>query len=778
MRLMPCTHRKIAPVAILLSLLVTGVSPALSQPAPEITDAAVTRAIERGVEYLWSTQGGDGGWPPHGKKGANHYYEIGPSCLACLALLESGVSPQDPRMAKALEFISTRDSDMTYELGIRANVYLAAFRHDPAKWRPFLQKDVAQLMTSTRDGSYNYVSAGDGQSRGDNSNSQYGLLGVWAGAQGGVAAEIEIPGPYWYKVMKHWADCQNADGGWPYRKGQHTKATMTAAGVASLFVCFDNIFYEAFVECDTGLELPPIRRGLEWFERNYEATGGGGYYLYGVERVGLASGYKYFGTVDWYKVGAERILRSQNASGGWGGGRSDSPVQTSFYLLFLIRGQHPVLVNKLEFDADWNNRPRDLAMLTRWVDRTFETRVNWQIINLRVPVREWHDAPILYVSASRTPEFSDEDLDKLRDFVWQGGTIFSATECDGPQFRKAIREVYEKLFPEYSLEPLPPEHDIYALHFKTQARVPLFMISNGVRPLVIHTDQDIPLDWQMQKYGNSFETAANVFMYITDLFTLRNRGTTLWPKEPDSVPSKMIRLAVLKHGGNWQPEKLAHERLRRKMARDARVHLKLFEGLEVSELGAQEAKIATVTGTGELDYSSAQRETLKQWIENGGTLIVDAAGGSKEFAASARDMLREMFGPYAMQPLSATADALRVPDRQGMAIEEVRYRRRTRGLIGPTKDPRLRVVMVENRPAVFYSGEDLTGGLVGYPAYSVNGYEPESAYELMRNMILSAGPVEDTPREEMHAGEEAATEELDADASPSEDMDPAEVDGV
>src|SRR5882757_6277188 len=70
----------------------------------------------------------------------------------------------------------------------------------------------------------------------DNSNSQYGVLGVWSCAEWG----IEIPGWYWKDVEKHWVTWQLKDGQWGYKKTDNLGSlAMTAAGIASLFVTAD-----------------------------------------------------------------------------------------------------------------------------------------------------------------------------------------------------------------------------------------------------------------------------------------------------------------------------------------------------------------------------------------------------------------------------------------------------------------------------------------------------------------------------------------------------------
>ena len=66
------------------------------------------------------------------------------------------------------------------------------------------------------------------------------------------------------------------------------------------------------------------------------------YYLYGLEWAGRLSGVRYIGTNDWYRLGAEELLRQQDRiTGAWRGAmmEKDPILTTSFALLFLGRGR-------------------------------------------------------------------------------------------------------------------------------------------------------------------------------------------------------------------------------------------------------------------------------------------------------------------------------------------------------------------------------------------------------------------------------------------------------
>ena len=51
-----------------------------------------------------------------------------------------------------------------------------------------------------------------------------------------------------------------------------------------------------------------------------------------------------------------------------------------------------------------------------------------------------------------------------------------------------------------------------------------------------------------------------------------------------------------------------------------------------------------------------------------------------------------------------------------------------------------RGIRIDDRLAVIYSREDLSGGLVGQSVDGIVGYDPQSAAELMRRLILAARP--------------------------------------
>ena len=584
----------------------------------------------------------------------------------------------------------------------------------------------------------------DGLCHGGHGDRYYYLFGV---ERVGLASGRRYFGKTdWYKLGATWLiNEQSPEGSW---QGHFGRTVATAYAVLFLVRGQHALLADQFVQCRRTNEVHMLRKGLEWFDRNFARTlqddglchGGHGdryYYLFGVERVGLASGRRYFGKTDWYKLGATWLINQQSPEGWWQGhfGRE---VATAYAVLFLVRGQHALLFNRLEYDGDWNNRPRALANLCRWARRVFERDVYWQIVNMRVPVSEWHDAPLMLITGSEAPKFSDDQLAKLREYVWQGGTIISVTECNGGGFRNGMREVYRKLFPGREIETLPSDHPLYTVHARLPFSTGLCMISNGVRPFAVHTDTDVAMSWQLNRYltqAGAFDAAANVAMYVTGK-QLRNRGTIHWPPKPPRAKGPTVKLARLRYAGNFDPEPLAWERTSRRLAREAKVNLDVVGPIAPAELKASGAAVATLTGTGRLELPDADKNALKEFVHGGGLLLIDAAGGvtggGAAFAESAEAIVRDLFGRRSLRTLATLSVLYQI---KGHRIDRVKYPPKTRIRLGG-REPRLKAVMVGDRIGVIFSPEDLTVGLTGCTPVGCDGYQGDSAYQIARNIVL------------------------------------------
>ena len=224
--------------------------------------------------------------------------------------------------------------------------------------------------------------------------SQYGVLGMWASAQ-----TVEVPAAYWAAVEKAWLGWQQPSGGWAYHGKPDDKkpvsASMTTAGVATLFLTQEFLRGDEGVACRGNARTPNIDAGIDLLADMLPKLLAGEdveasplyYTLYGIERVGVASGLKYLKGIDWYARGADLLVKRQQSDGSFG-----SLPNTCFALLFLARGGEPVMVNKVQYslagrggkpaEGNWNQRPRDAANATRYVSRQVERGLNWQVIDL------------------------------------------------------------------------------------------------------------------------------------------------------------------------------------------------------------------------------------------------------------------------------------------------------------------------------------------------------------------------------------------------------------
>jgi hypothetical protein len=791
-----------------LALLASAATPAVRAgdvPAPEVSPEKADETVKRGVNFLWSIQKPRGNWETDDHRiGDRHNWEPmqgdswgGFTALAVYALLAAGEKKTDPRMVKALEFLKSADILGIYALGLRCQVWLTL--GNTAEMRGLLYQDVRKLeagmcKSPENAGLWDYA---DGRGfdvpshRIDHSVSQYGVLGLWAATQ----VDVPVTNDIWKVIDETWRKHQNPDGGWAYQSngtnGSSSTPSMTAAGIATLFITqrmLQGGVYSSPTQANYGDRR--IDDWLKWMASHIGQVEN--YYdWYGIERIGAASGQRYFGTIDWYRQGVAKLVNSQLPEGSWQGRDHNSGTlqDTSFCLLFLCHGRAPVMINKLDYsvaadghvsEVPWNLRHRDIANLARFTGRNMEVLLNWQIVNLASPVEDWHDAPILYLAGNKAVSLTAQDDAKLKQFVEEGGMIVA--NADAPlvnspaakaAFPESIKELGKRLF-NREFRPLPSSHLIFTSESYHASHWPAPMnvlgLSNGVRELmVLLPDGDPARAWQADNVkadSAKFELGTDLFLYAIDKSDLRNKGETYLVK-PVAPIKRVVPVARLWVGANPDPEPGGWRRLNAVTINtdgtelDVR-YVKLGDGsllrpLVPRPMGSTTSpttmpampstspaprsvrfRVAHLTGTTAFKLSAAQKKELQQFASGGGTLIVDAAGGSGEFASSAETELAGVFGGALKDLGSVLPPSDPVYLLKGAEIKSFGWRSFARSHLGRLSAPRVLAIEEGDRATLFYSREDLSAGLVGEPIDGILGYAPATAIAIMRNLVLYA----------------------------------------
>jgi len=356
---------------------------------------AVNQAVSDGVRFLHG-EGAMNGLPGGQSAGA--------AALLGLTLLECDAKPDDPVVRQAIETVRKAGVRMRDTYSLALSIFFLDRLGDPAD-EPLIQSMGVRLMGGQcGDGGWSYTCSdvSDSEVRrltnigqhpdqekpkdpgakpgkltvkdlpkeiqdqiaslnslppapggGDNSNTQFALLGLWVARRHGLPVD-----PALIRVDRHFRTTQADDGGWRYTSdpggstdpnavggsisGGTTTGSMTCAGVLALTVARGPKAEAAAangkptdLSNDAGLKKGLAALGMVVGAPAPKEVGGKSFYfLWSLERVGVILDQDKIGGHDWYDWGADILVNCQRPDGSWKGEYAPG-VETCFALLFL-----------------------------------------------------------------------------------------------------------------------------------------------------------------------------------------------------------------------------------------------------------------------------------------------------------------------------------------------------------------------------------------------------------------------------------------------------------
>ena len=764
----------------------------------DITAAQVNKSIADAVEYLESQQQPNGGWTEHGSDPGG-----GLSALCTLALLNSGRTPEDKSVKNALAYLERlRAPDRIYSVSIMLMAFAQA---DPKKYALKITSLARWIEAKqvTRDdnykGGWRYQSPHE---QADNSSTQFAILALHEAERAGV----KIPDETWQRAYNYWtqAGMQRPDGGFGYSFGETASGSMTCAGVASLLMCRDRLalgdaqVIDGRIQC-CGAQAPndPVERGLEWLGNRFMIRNNPGnmsnwtlYYLYALERVGRMSGRRLIGGHDWYREGCEYLLANQDRLNcrwtGQGIGEADPLVGTSLALLFLSKGRRPVVVAKVQHEADalggvsldWDHHRRAVQNLTMRVERQWRRDLSWQTISFTggeaVPVTSVNllESPVLFLSGSRALSFDDRRKQVLKQYIENGGFIFaeacSGNGCNGAAFDQSFRALMRELFPDSELRRLPPDHAVWYAqekvdpqHLPKDPEFWLWGLDACCRTSVVYCPRTLSCYWELaHPYRESSFPAqtkaeieavtrigGNVLAYATsrELKEKLDRPQVAVSNPGGKAPRGALVVPKLSHSGGADDAPAALGNLLTVVERQLQMRVD-HEKRMVAPTDEKflDYPLVFMHGRRAFRFSAAERKALKDYLDRGGFLFADAICANQQFADSLRQELKAIY-PDAQFTRIPASHPLFTTEFQGFDLASVTLRDpQIRAQDDPLTTklvkvaPLLEGLEIDGRIAVILSPYDLSCALEKGASLDCKGYIAPDAARIGVNVLLYA----------------------------------------
>ncbi len=374
------------------------------------------------------------------------------------------------------------------------------------------------------------------------------------------------------------------------------------------------------------------------------------------------------------------------------------------------------------------------------------------------------ELPILYFTGWKPlPAFDDATIARLRQYLLDGGTWVVHSNCGRPEFNQSFRREIARIFPDRQLAPVGADHAIFSSFHKIEQMrlyagrnpvkaVPmsagvLETVNIGTRAAVIFSPVDMSCGWDASKnpieggvlfdINDSLKLGSNIVTYCLAEYQYARFFSHAKVYHQENIATRdQLVLGQVVHNGDWDatPHGLPNLLKHIDQGTTLKVQFKRVPvDLEKADLFA--FPVLYMSGQRAVTFSDLARKRLKEYLDRGGTLVVDCVIGSSEFDTSFRKQLAEVYKDKPLKALPAD-HALYT-----FAQDATKVRLSPHGaqlLGGEAVSPAIEAIEIDGRLPVIYSKLSLSAGWEQLPrAYNI-GYADADALKLGVNVLMYA----------------------------------------
>ena len=348
----------------------------------------------------------------------------------------------------------------------------------------------------------------------------------------------------------------------------------------------------------------------------------------------------------------------------------------------------PVLIAKIAYGApkeitvadqavkylDWDKDPGDVQVLVGLANQALNLNYTTRKGTMKEFAPDPAQYPIYHFSGSDDFKLTDAEIDRLRDFIRAGGTLWGDTVYGDPDFFKAFIREMGKVFPDRHFYQVPLDHPLLNCYYQikkvTYTRDPpdapngepmLFAMDVGCRAAVVLSRYGLCCGWDGHRRAKAFnvdvEDARKIGINMI-AYALGTHGVGIYQAtaknyyEEDARARGDFIFAQARVGENWdsQANNLANllKAVATKTSTEIKFERKIVDLASPDVLGYP---FLYVTGHQDFKLSNAEVQGLKTYLAGGGFILASPCCGRREFdTAFRREIARVTSAP--LQPLA------------------------------------------------------------------------------------------------------------------------------
>ncbi|OGV66128.1 MAG: hypothetical protein A2498_00430 [Lentisphaerae bacterium RIFOXYC12_FULL_60_16] len=411
--------------------------------------------------------------------------------------------------------------------------------------------------------------------------------------------------------------------------------------------------------------------------------------------------------------------------------------------------------------AQWESFKDDgYKLVNQYVNQRLADGNNYQyaVKPLSSPEFDPVDIPILYMTGDYEFLLTDAEVQNLRRFLLDGGTILFNAARGRDDFSFAVVREMRKVFPQKTFMKLPLDHAVYNTRYRLQQVLvmvngvqflqdpELYSIDIGTRAAAILIPGGMGTAWSEGTYHpagkhiigeSAIRLGVNLVSYVLGSTEYGRFLAQTFPEyEGASRPGDVFRFAALRYAGSWDVNPALQNSLMQGLFDNTGIDVDFAPhavSLEDPTLGSH--PLLWMTGHYDFEFSPTELEQLRDYLRRGGILVASAAAGLKPFDTAFRREIRKALPDSSLIRLPPTHPLFAAGWNP---LHEVEYTPAARRDDPTLEYPEFFGVFIDNRLAVLYSPYDFQSGLNRESNAYAKGLTSDDALRIALNLATYA----------------------------------------